>query len=304
MTTQIKHTDIRTHGWIDNILPAPVRPYAYLMRLDRPIGTWLLLLPGWWAIMLAAGGALSLNTYDLKLLVLFGIGAVIMRGAGCVVNDLWDRDLDKSVERTAGRPLAAGTVMVPRALVFLALLLLGGLAILLQMNMTAILLGCLTIPLIVCYPLMKRITFWPQAFLGITFNAGALIGWAAVTGALALAPLLLYIAGLFWTLGYDTIYAHQDKEDDALIGIKSLALKLGARSKHWIAGFYTLSWVLMLAAFMLAGAGWLSCAALTLAALHFAWQLRRWDMDDHASSLRFFRANRDLGLLVLLAAAL
>lgn len=285
-------------------LPVALRPYYYLMRLDRPIGTWLLLLPGLWAIMLAAGGALKLNTQDLWLMVLFCIGAVIMRGAGCVMNDLWDRDLDKKVARTAARPIAAGEISVKRALVFTVFLLLIGFAILLQMHLVTILLGFLTIPMMITYPLMKRITWWPQLFLGLTFNFGALMGWAAVNGALALAPLCLYVGGIFWTLGYDTIYADQDKEDDMLVGIKSSVLKLGEKAPKTVAIFYAIAFFLFALAFVLAGAGYLSMAVLVGGALHMKWQMRNWDRAEPQTALRVFKSNRDFGLILLLAAAL
>lgn len=269
------------------------------MRLDRPIGTWLLLLPGWWALMLAGGGVRGL---DWQLFVLFGVGAVIMRGAGCVVNDFWDRNLDKMVERTRLRPLAAGTVSRRQAVLFAGLLFGIGFLILLQMSAAAIVLGILTVPLIVAYPLMKRVTWWPQAFLGITFNAGALIGWAAVTNNVPLAAMVLYAGGILWTLGYDTVYAHQDKDDDALIGIRSTARKFGAQSRIWVAGFHAVAWVMIMAAFVIAGAGWASCALLLLAGAQAAWRIYEWDMDNPRSSLITFRSARDFGLLVLLAA--
>ncbi|WP_435640937.1 4-hydroxybenzoate octaprenyltransferase [Micavibrio aeruginosavorus] len=293
------HTDIHHQGWIA-YLPGFVRPYALLMRLDRPIGTWLLLLPGWWAIVLAAGGVRAMNPYDWKLIILFAVGAIVMRGAGCVINDLWDRKLDARVERTAARPLASGAVSVPAACVLLGALLSIGLMILLELNITAILLGVLSVAFIVVYPAMKRITWWPQAFLGLTFNFGALMGWAAVTGAVDMAALYLYAAGFFWTLGYDTIYAHQDKEDDARIGIKSTALFLGEKSRIWIAGFYTLTLILLALAI---GSVW-GFVTLIPAAMHLAWQVKDWDMNDPASSLKFFRSNRDFGLLVLAAVGL
>lgn len=296
------HTDINTKGWVAR-MPSAVQPYLLLMRLDRPIGTWLLLLPGWWAVMLAAGGAASLNRADFELLVLFGLGAVVMRGAGCVINDLWDRDLDKEVERTRGRPLAAGTVSARAAIIFLAGLLLVGLVILLRMNFVAVMLGVLSLVLVVTYPLMKRVTWWPQAFLGMTFNFGALIGWAAVTGVVGLPALCLYAAGFFWTLGYDTIYAHQDIEDDMRVGIKSSALRLGQRSRIWIARFYAASFVLLVLAFVLSGAGLLSLILLGGAGWHLRWQLKRWTLGDAASALAIFRSNRDYGLLVFAATA-
>jgi len=297
------HTDINTKGWIRR-LPGAMQPYALLMRLDRPIGTWLLLLPGWWAILLAAGGGTVLNKEDIRLFLLFGIGAIVMRGAGCVINDLWDRKLDQQVARTRLRPLASGAVSVRRALAFLAILLGIGLLILLQMSLIAILLGFLSVIFIVVYPAMKRITWWPQAFLGLTFNFGALIGWAAVTEIVEPPALLLYAAGFFWTLGYDTIYAHQDIEDDLRAGIKSTALRFGSQSRIWIARFYTASWLLFLLAFVTAGAGPLSLIVLLGAGVHFRWQLKRWIPEDSASSLAVFRSNRDFGLILLLAASL
>ena len=297
------HTDIQTQGWIAR-LPEKIRPYALLMRLDRPIGTWLLLLPGWWSILLAAGGAARLNTHDLTLLALFGAGAVIMRGAGCAVNDLWDRKLDREVERTRNRPLASGAISVRRAILFTLALLLAGFVIVIQMNLVTILLGVVSLVFVGIYPLMKRITWWPQAFLGLTFNFGALMGWTAVTGVVGQPAILMYVAGIFWTLGYDTIYAHQDIEDDMKVGIKSTALRFGAHGKIWVARFYALCWLFMVAAFVTAGAGFVSCAVLALAGMQLRWQVRAWKMNDPASALRFFRSNRDFGWIVMMAAAL
>ncbi len=297
----MSHTDIIYQGWISR-LPRRWQPYALLMRLDRPIGTWLLLLPGWWAIALASGGWLSMNAADAWLFLLFGVGAVVMRGAGCVVNDLWDRDFDRAVERTKARPLASGAVSVKQALGFLAVLLLIGLGILVQLPFVAILLGILTLPLIFSYPLMKRVTWWPQFFLGITFNFGALMGWAAVTGVVSLPAALIYIGGILWTLGYDTIYAHQDKDDDALIGVRSTARKFGAASKVWVAGFYVVAFILIALGFLIGGVG-LSGVLLLAGAAHLAWQVKAWDMNNPASSLKFFRSNRDFGFILLLVAA-
>lgn len=296
------HTDINIKGWIGG-LPPRWRPYALLMRLDRPIGTWLLLLPAWWAILLSAGGVWALNLSDAWLLALFGVGAVIMRGAGCAINDLWDRKLDRQVERTLDRPLASGALSVRQGLVLVAGLLFAGLLILLQMNIVTVLLGVLSLFFVVAYPLMKRITWWPQAFLGLTFNFGALMGWAAVTGAVGLPALLMYIAGLFWTLGYDTIYAHQDMDDDMRIGIKSTALRLGLKSRIWVARFYAACWLLLFAAFVVADAGIVSLLILVLAGRHLWWQVQTWRMDDPALSLRIFRSNRDFGLILVVAAA-
>ncbi len=298
------HTDIRFDGWIERVLPAPLRPYALLMRLDRPVGIWLLLLPGWWAIVLAAGGVAHMNRHDWWAMLLFGAGAVVMRGAGCIVNDLWDRDLDRQVARTAARPLAAGTVGRKQAAAFLLLLALLGLSILLQLSLVGICLGFLSIPFILAYPYMKRITWWPQAFLGLTFNFGALMGYAAVTGMLAWPAWLLYAAGFFWTLGYDTIYAHQDIEDDARAGIKSTARRLGRWSKPFVAAAYLLAWLLLEAAFGAAGASLAARLALAVPLAHLAWQLKIWRTDEPASALFVFRSNRDFGLMVLAAAAL
>jgi 4-hydroxybenzoate polyprenyltransferase len=292
------HTDIRKLDMIEK-LPERYRPFAYLARLDRPVGVWLLLLPGLWAIALATG-ALSLK---LWLAVLFAIGAVAMRSAGCVINDIWDRDLDSRVERTRGRPLAAGDVSIKQAAIFLLCLLVIGLCVLLALNSATIILGFAALPLIVLYPAMKRITYWPQAFLGLTFNFSALMGWTAVTGAIGSPALFLYLAGIFWTLGYDTIYAHQDKEDDVLIGVKSTALKFGARSRLWVGGFFSASILCLAVALFMAAP--LYCAAfLIMPAAHFVWQIKNWDMDDPQSGLNMFKANRDAGLLVLLVCVL
>lgn len=216
------HTDIKKLVWIEQKLPEQARPYAYLMRIDRPIGIWLLLIPGIWGIAAASPGFPSIYTC-----ILFLIGSVLMRGAGCVINDLWDKDLDKKVERTANRPLASGAITEKNAKIFLATLLLLSFFILIQFNSTTIILGFASIPLIAMYPLMKRYTYWPQIMLGITFNMSVLMGYSAVTGETSSTAILLYLGAIFWTIGYDTIYAHQDKEDDALIGIKSTALKFG-----------------------------------------------------------------------------
>ena len=295
------HTDIKRLPWIEERLPEKLRPFAYLARLDRPIGIWLLLLPGWWGVLLGSGGLFGMSLYSWFLIGLFGIGAVLMRAAGCVINDLWDRDLDKQVERTKNRPLAAGTVSRSQALVLLAGLLSISLVILLTMNRLTIVLGVLTIPLIVAYPLMKRVTWWPQAFLGITFNFGALMGYTAITGTLSFSCVFLYLAGICWTLGYDTIYAHQDKEDDALAGMKSTALLFGENSPKWVKRFYELTALfLVLAVLISSGSLWTSLLILA-ACSHLLWQITEWKSEDPASSLNIFRSNRDFGLLILLA---
>lgn len=290
-------SDIPVQSWIDKLGPEAARPYLRLMRLDRPIGTWLLLLPGWWAIAAAPGPA----GWDQRLWIglLFGIGAVVMRGAGCVINDIMDRDFDAQVARTRDRPIPSGQVSVLQALAFLGVLLAIGLVILLTFNWLTLKLGVFSLLLITVYPLMKRITWWPQAFLGITFNWGALMGWAVVADSLTAAALLLYAGGFFWTLGYDTIYAHQDKEDDALVGVKSSALALGERTHRWVAIFYGAAVILWAAAAVSAGLGLAFFAGLAAVAAHFVWQVRRLDIDDPGNCLVLFRANRDTGLLLL-----
>jgi 4-hydroxybenzoate polyprenyltransferase len=284
----------REGSWLDR-LPAWLRPYGVLARWDRPIGSWLLLLPCWWGMALASPWP------DPWQMALFALGAIAMRGAGCVINDLADRDLDAKVERTRKRPLASGRLSVAQALAFLALQLLVGLLILLTFDRFTIGLAFAVMPLVLVYPLMKRITWWPQATLGLTFNWGALVGWSAVTGGLSAPALVLYAAGFFWTLGYDTIYAHQDKADDALVGIKSSARRLGDATVPWLWAFYGITLALLALAGVLRGAGLLLVPALALAALHLAWQIRTLDIDDPANCLRRFRSNRDLGLLVLVA---
>ncbi len=275
------------------------------MRLDRPVGIWLLLLPSLWGITLAMGGAQNIDIRTTITIAIFTIGSVVMRGAGCVINDIWDRDIDKQVERTRSRPIASGEISVKKATIFLATLLLMGLIILLQFNMTTVILGILTLPLIISYPLMKRITWWPQVFLGLTFNFGVLMGWSAISGELGLSSILLYIGAIFWTVGYDTIYAHQDKDDDTLIGVKSTALKFGDNSKLWVAGFYALSFIFISAAILpneqVAAP---LVIALLMLALHFAWQIKNWNPDDQESSLRIFKSNRNAGLIALLACML
>jgi len=287
-------TDIPSESWIDRFAPEVIRPYLRLARLDRPIGTWLLLLPCWW------GAALATPAWpDATMFVLFTIGAVVMRGAGCTVNDLADRKFDARVARTATRPIASGQISVLKAFVFLALQLLLGLSILLQFNAFTVALGVSSLLLIVLYPFMKRITYWPQLFLGFTFNWGALLGWAAVKGELSAPAFVLYGAGIFWTLGYDTIYAHQDKEDDVLIGVKSTALKFGDGTKPWLVGFYSITVILLAATGLLANLAWPFYSGLTLAALHLAWQIKSVDIANSKNCLRRFKSNRNFGLILL-----
>lgn len=292
------HTDIVTTGWVGRLPPA-WQPYAILARLDRPVGVWLLFLPGAWSLVLASGGLRGMDASAWSTLGLFALGALAMRAAGCVVNDLWDRNLDARVARTRSRPLASGTLNPRAALAFLAILLMIGLTILLRFNTTTVLLGIASLPLIILYPLMKRWTWWPQAFLGLTFNFGALMGWSALRGTIELPALLLYTAGILWTLGYDTVYAHQDREDDALVGIRSTALRLGARAKRWIAGFYAAFFVFLVLAGVCAHTAPVFFAGLLPAAGYAIWQMRVWKPDDPASSLQVFRANTVFGFLVL-----
>ncbi len=289
--------DMPADGWVDKIAPAAARPYLKLMRLDRPIGTWLLLFPCWWSIALASERVWP----DLWLMALFGVGAVVMRGAGCTVNDILDRDIDGKVARTAARPLASGAITLRGALAFLGLELLIGLMVLVQLNLFSILLGVASLLLVFVYPLMKRITYWPQAWLGLTFNWGALLGWAAVRGDLDWAPVALYAAGFFWTLGYDTIYAHQDKDDDVLIGVKSSALALGGRTRPFLFATYALTIGLVAVAGLLAGLSWVFWPLLAVAGLHLVWQAADSDIDDGADCLAKFRSNRHFGWLLLAA---
>jgi 4-hydroxybenzoate polyprenyltransferase len=288
-------SDIQPHGLVA-LLPVALRPYALLARLDRPIGTWLLFLPGLWG--LALGGT---PWPDAWLVALFAVGAVVMRGAGCVVNDVWDRDIDRRVARTAGRPLASGALSVRQALAFLLLLLLVGFAVLLQLSSTAILLGVVSLVPIAIYPAMKRITWWPQAFLGVTFNWGVPMGFAAATGSVSAAALVLYAAAIFWTLGYDTIYAHQDREDDALVGVRSTARLFGEATRPFLAACYAATVGLAATAGMMAGLGPAFFAGLMVAAVLLASQVARLAIDDASRCGQLFRANRDVGLVIAAA---
>ncbi len=290
------YSDIRADGWVAR-LPQGWRPYALLMRLDRPIGSWLLFLPGLWAFALAAPSW----GRGLWLTALFGLGAVLMRGAGCVVNDLWDRDLDRQVERTAGRPLASGAVRPKQALAFLAGLLLVSCVILLLLPPVAILLGVLSLVPIALYPLAKRVTDYPQAVLGLVFSWAAPTGYAAATGGLDAAAIALWAAGFCWILGYDTIYAHQDREDDALVGIRSTALHFGDRTRPFLIGCYAATVALLALAGALAGLSWWFIPALLVPAGLLARQVVALDIRDPALCLTLFKANREVGLAVALA---
>ncbi len=287
------HTDIVADGWVAR-LPVGWQPYALLARIDRPIGAWLLFLPGLWGILLGRPGVGEAT----RLVVLFGIGAVVMRSAGCVVNDLWDRDIDRKVARTAARPLASGTLRPRQAFVFLAALLLTGLAILLQLNVLSWWLGTASLVLVGVYPMAKRITWWPQLMMGFTFGFGAPLGYTAAAGRIDAAMVALYGAAILWDLGFDTIYAHQDREDDALVGIGSTALLFAEQTAPFLAACYAGAVALLALAGWLAGlAVWFYLALLLPTALLLR-QVLLLDIDDPALCLRLFRANREVGLAV------
>jgi 4-hydroxybenzoate polyprenyltransferase len=293
--TKLAAADIPVGNWIDRWVPATIRPYLRLARVDRPIGTWLLLLPCWWSVALA-----SPSWPSLSLLVLFAIGALVMRGAGCTLNDIADRNFDGRVARTASRPIPSGAVSVRQALAFLVLLSLIGLLVLLQFNIFAVGVGVASLVLVAIYPFTKRVTHWPQAVLGLTFNWGALLGWAAVRGDLGLPALALYGAGIFWTLGYDTIYAHQDKEDDALLGVKSTALLLGGATRPWLSGFYGMAATLLGVTGYIAGLAWPFFAFLLLATAHLCWQTATVNINEPKDCLAKFKSNREFGILVFM----
>ncbi|HZT50917.1 MAG TPA: 4-hydroxybenzoate octaprenyltransferase [Stellaceae bacterium] len=287
-------SDIHPGDWADRYAPPWARAYIRLARLDRPIGTWLLLFPGWWGIALAAD-----RWPDWRLIALFGVGAVAMRGAGCTLNDIADRDFDAKVARTRTRPIPSGAVSVREAAFFMALELAVGAAVLASLTRTAIFLGFLVLLLIGTYPFMKRVTYWPQFFLGLNFNWGALMGWAAVQDRLGAPALWLYLGGIAWTLGYDTIYAHQDKEDDVLIGVKSAALALGPRTRPFLFLFYAAAIALWGVAGAADGLGAPFWVALALTALQLGWQAARVRTDDPRDCLAKFKSNRVTGWLML-----
>ena len=276
-------------------LPPPLRPYASLVRLDRPIGTWLLYWPCAWSVALAGVG----GRWDLFLW--FALGAFAMRSAGCVYNDIVDRDLDARVERTRHRPLASKRVPVAIAWMLIGLLCVVGLAVLLQLNRVAASIALASIALVAAYPFMKRITWWPQAWLGLVFSWGALVGWPAVTGSLGWPPVLLWFGTVAWVVGYDTLYAIQDVEDDALVGVKSSARRLGQKAPLGVGILYAVALLLWGAAIWSVRPDWLALLALVPAALHLANQALRADPADGELALRLFRSNRTCGLLVFLA---
>jgi 4-hydroxybenzoate polyprenyltransferase len=286
-----------TGNWVDTLAPRWSRPYLRLSRFDRPIGSWLLLMPCWWSAALAAGVAHTTRQLPL-IIALFFVGAFVMRGAGCTWNDITDRDLDALVERTRSRPIPAGQVSVPQAAVFLVVQALIGLAVLVQFNRFAVATGIASLLIVAVYPFMKRITWWPQIVLGLAFSWGALMGFAVTFGRIDAAAVLLYAGSISWVIGYDTIYAHQDAEDDALIGVKSTALLFAARTPQALLVFYALAVVLIGAALLLAGSSFQAWVGLGAFAAHLIWQIRRLDISDPALCLRVFKSNRDAGLLL------
>ncbi|CAH2065314.1 unnamed protein product [Thlaspi arvense] len=287
---------VKEASWIDLYLPEGARGYAKLARLDKPIGTWLLAWPCMWSIALAADpGSLP----SLKMMGLFGCGALLLRGAGCTINDLLDLDIDTKVDRTRLRPIASGLLTPSQGILFLGLQLLLGLGILLQLNNYSRVLGASSLLLVFSYPLMKRFTFWPQAFLGLTINWGALLGWAAVKGSIQPSVVLpLYLSGVCWTLVYDTIYAHQDKEDDVKVGVKSTALRFGDNTKLWLAGFGTASMGFLALSGLSADLGWQYYASLVAASGQLGWQIGTADLSSGADCSRKFVSNKWFGAII------
>jgi 4-hydroxybenzoate polyprenyltransferase len=290
------HTDIVATGWVAR-MPRAWLPYLLLARVDRPIGSWLLFLPGLWGILLARASAAE----TIRLVTLFAVGSLVMRAAGCVVNDMWDRDIDRKVARTAGRPLASGALRTRHALVFLVLLLLAGLLVLLQLNRLSQGLGVASLLLVGLYPLAKRVTWWPQLVMGFTFGFGAPLGYVAAAGRLDAAGAALYAAAILWDLGFDTIYAHQDREDDALVGVRSTARLFGEHTRKFLAACYAASVAVLALSGWLAGLGAWFYPALALPAALLARQVLALDIDDPGLCLRLFRSNREAGLAVGLA---
>lgn len=304
--------DAKRGNWVDTRAPAAWRPWLHLSRIDRPIGTWLLLIPCWWGLLLAMLADGRAGWSDLWIAVACSAGAVLTRGAGCTWNDITDRDIDGAVERTALRPIPSGQVGVRGALLWALLQCLVAFGLLLTFPPAAIWLGVAALVPAAVYPFAKRFTWWPQVFLGIAFNWGALLGWAAHADSLGWPAVVLFASGITWTLFYDTIYAHQDAEDDALIGVKSTARLFGENSPRWLKRFLIATVLLMGLAVLLA-ARERTVLGLVLAlgapwamGWHMTWQLARFDADDGPGLLRLFRSNRDAGLLVVpfLAAAL
>jgi 4-hydroxybenzoate polyprenyltransferase len=288
-----------TGNWVDTLAPAVTRPYLRLARFDRPIGSWLLLLPCWWSLGLA--GIRADHLPSPWHVVLFFVGAFAMRGAGCTWNDLADRELDGKVERTRSRPIPSRQVTVAQATVFMLAQALAGLLVLLQFNRYTIFTGLASLAVVVIYPFMKRVTYWPQIFLGLAFSWGALMGWPAMCARLDWPALVLYVGAISWVIGYDTIYAHQDREDDLLVGIKSTALLFGETTRPMLASFYAGAVLLIGAAGLMAGGGLIFLLGVIAFAAHLSWQVVRLDINDPAHCLRLFKSNRDAGLILFAA---
>jgi 4-hydroxybenzoate polyprenyltransferase len=296
MSEQAGRVADATGNWVDGLAPPFARPYLRLARLDRPIGSWLLLMPCWWSVGLA--GMRVEHFPSLWHIVLFFIGAFAMRGAGCTWNDLVDRNLDGLVERTRSRPIPSGQVTVAQATAFMVAQALIGLLVLIQFNRFTVFTGLASLLVVAIYPFMKRITYWPQIVLGLAFSYGALMGWPAAFGQLDWPAIVLYAGSISWVIGYDTIYAHQDREDDLLIGIKSTALLFGENTRPMLAGFYAGAVVLIGIAGLMAGGGLIFVLGLIAFAAHLAWQIVRLDINDSAHCLKLFKSNRDAGLIL------
>ena len=290
--------DAGARNLVDRFAPAAILPYLRLARFDRPIGFFLLAFPCFWSVALAAR-SLEEPYPDPWLLFLFAVGAIAMRGAGCTYNDLIDREIDAQVARTRSRPLPSGQVAPRAAFVFMLALCLVGLAVLLSFNSTTIWLGLGVIPIVALYPFVKRFSHWPQAVLGLAFNWGALLGWPAVLGRLDWMAIVLYAGAVAWTIGYDTIYAHQDREDDDLIGLKSTALRFGSATKPWLTSLYAFAWLAITAAGLMANTGTAFLICMLAAAAQLAWQVATLDIDDAENCLTRFRSNRDFAAIVL-----
>ena len=297
------HTDMQESAWIMRHVPDNLKAYALLMRLDRPIGLWLLLLPCFWGLAIGMDGMGGIfKHWDVMFLVIaFTLGAVLMRGAGCIINDLWDKDIDKEVERTRNRPLASGAVTPEQAMIFLGFLLAVSALILFTMNWVTIAIGIVGLVMSVMYPLMKRITFWPQAFLGMTFNLGILMGCSAVTGHVTSAAFIIYLGAVAWTIAYDTVYARQDVEDDMRIGMKSTPILFGENLYLCVAGFMIIAVGFIILGGISGHAFGTFYAVLALPILHAFLVLRQWQPESAQSCLATFKAQRDFGLLILLA---
>lgn len=290
--------DAPLDNWVDAYAPRFAKPYLRLARLDRPIGTWLLLFPCWWGQCLAHL-SLGESWVNFWFLALFAIGALVMRGAGCAWNDIVDSDVDGHVARTSARPIPSGAITARQAIIFAAILSLIGFAVLIQFNWLTIMVGIASLALVTAYPFAKRYTDWPQAVLGLTFNWGVLVGWTAVTNDFGLAPLTLYLGAVCWTIAYDTIYAHQDKEDDALLGLRSTALRFGEQTPYWLTAFFGFAIILWVLAGLLAGAQGPLFVAILATAAQFAWQVTTLDTANADNCLLRFKSNRWVGWLLL-----